>query len=235
MIMVLEDQNFAIVHPSVPEDVDILSDRVLLALSALAAFVIASTIVTRIYMALIGDPWGDPAAAPIGVTFLASATGLIIAMVIVWYWLTAEERTAAFPVRFPSTAEFGWTIAFLFPIVAITSILGIQPFDYNLANPTTAVGVFLGPILIAPFLEEALFRGLLLGSLIGRGWSPLAAGLATILLFGVGHLWIGGIALALWAVFPTILRLRFDNLSGAVLFHLLNNIYAYVIAVILFG
>ncbi len=45
--------------------------------------------------------------------------------------------------------------------------------------------------------------------------------------FGVA----GTIFISAWGLLPAILRLRYDNLSGAVLMHALNNLFAYVVVV----
>jgi membrane protease YdiL (CAAX protease family) len=77
-----------------------------------------------------------------------------------------------------------------------------------------------------------LFRGFVLGSLLGRGWSPILAGGLTIVAFGVLHVALLGVAgvitMIAWSVFPTILRLRFNNLTGAWLLHFINNLWAYL-------
>lgn len=79
--------------------------------------------------------------------------------------------------------------------------------------------VVFGAIMVAPVTEEVLFRGLLLGSLLRRGSSPLLAGGMTILAFRLRRVALLGIAglisTAASAVFPTYLSLRYNNLTGA--------------------
>ncbi|MCW8172271.1 CPBP family intramembrane metalloprotease [Natrialba swarupiae] len=94
--------------------------------------------------------------------------------------------------------------------------------------------MLFGPVIVGPLVEELIYRGTSLLAR-GRGWSPIAAGLGSIVVFAGSHVFALGIAgvfaIAAWAVFPTVLRLRFENLTGAWLLHVLNNVYAYVIAV----
>lgn len=92
---------------------------------------------------------------------------------------------------------------------------------------TIAVVVF-GAVLVSPLAEGVLFRAVVPGALLGRGIHPVVAGGLAILAFGLIHVALLGIAgvipMCAWAVVPTAVRLRFDNLSGAMLVHQLNNI-----------
>ena len=45
--------------------------------------------------------------------------------------------------------------------------------------------------------------------------------------FGVA----GTLLISVWGVLPAILRLQFDDLSGAITMHGLNNVYTYLVAV----
>jgi len=235
-------QSFVSLHPSFHEDSDVLSRHTLPALVAVAGFVLLNTVVTTAYIVAFNN--GSPDVSP-GVQFLASGIGLLVPVGALWLWFDAHERMAAFPFHIPSTAEIGWALAFV-PLGIAASTLGIEAtttfgftavtFGYDLTDPLTAVGVLVGPVLLAPLLEEALFRGLLIGTFVDRGWSPFVAGLVALLVFAGLHVWLGVagmIGIAVWTVFPTMLRLRFDNLAGAYLLHLLNNVYSYVLVVVL--
>lgn len=105
-------------------------------------------------------------------------------------------------------------------------------YEYGLADPLTVAAVVFGAVLVSPIAEETLFRGLVLGTLLGRGWHPVAAGATGILAFGVLHLPLlgpaGVIAMGAWSVVPTVLRLRFNSLGGAWAVHQFNNLWAYL-------
>lgn len=231
-----------IIHPAIDNTVDGLAEYLIPSLGAIIAYVGISTGVSTAYVATVrgGSPGG-----PIGVQFLASGIGLLVAMAVVWWWLDEGDRTRAFPFRAPSAAEVGWALVFVpLGIAAFTlgtegmSVLGFdyQAFEYDLTNPVTVAGVLVAPLFLSPIIEEVLFRGLLLGSLIDRGWSPWTAGFLTILIFASLHIWLGiagVVGISAMAVFPTILRLRFNNLTGATVQHFLNNVYAYVGTVVL--
>ncbi|WP_137284690.1 CPBP family intramembrane glutamic endopeptidase [Halorussus salinisoli] len=159
----------------------------------------------------------------------------------VWGLLSETERDAAFRFERPGRAELGWT-AVCFPVgvflfvtaTEIAAAFGAEMggFGYTLEDPVTVAAVVFGGVLVAPFVEEVLFRGFLLGSLLGRGVSPVVAGVVTVVAFGAIHLPLLGVAgvfaTTVWAILPTVLRLRFDNLSGAWLLHFVNNVWANV-------
>jgi membrane protease YdiL (CAAX protease family) len=160
--------------------------------------------------------------------------------------LSPAEREAVFIFDRPSAGELGATLAFLpLGIVAflgasvVTGMLGFElgGTQYTLADPVTVGAVVFGTIVVAPVVEEILFRGLVLGSLLGRGVSPPVAGAASILAFGVLHVALLGVAgvvtIAIWAIFPTLLRLRYDNLTGAWLLHAVNNVWGNIVVVAL--
>lgn len=227
------------IHPSLRDRSDVLSDRLWSALGSCVGVLLLAVVLTTIYSVAAGE--GPNEVSP-AVAFSISGTSLIAVGGSLWLWLGPAERSAGFPLRRPSTAELAWTVAF-FPLgigafvagLEVASLFGFEyaEFGYELTDPATLIAVVFGLILVAPVLEEALYRGVLIGALVGRGWSPIAAGIASILLFGVLHLHLGvagAIAIAAWTVFPTILRLRFDNLAGPIVLHALNNLYAYVLA-----
>ncbi|RQH02045.1 CPBP family intramembrane glutamic endopeptidase [Natrarchaeobius oligotrophus] len=231
----------AFVHDSLADGVDVLADRLALGLAS-AVGVIALLFV--LIAAYIGFQGGDVEVIPASVLYASSGASLLVVFAIVWVRLEPGERRAAFPVSRPSPVELGWTLAFV-PLgvggfvagleAAALAGFGLEPFAYDVTDPATLAAVVFGAVLLAPVVEEALYRGLLLGTLLGRGWSPVAAGLATIALFAAlhyPHLGVAGVlAIAGWSIFPTILRLRFDSIVGPWLLHLLNNVYAYVLFV----
>lgn len=155
--------------------------------------------------------------------------------------LSDDECHAALSLGWPSRKELRWSLLG-FPVgsglylaaTTLTSAAGIplEGYEYGLSDPLTVGAVLFGAVLVSPIAEEVLFRGLLLGSLLGRGWHPSVAGAASILAFGLLHVALLGVAgvfaMSAWAIVPTVLRLRFDGLSGAWLVHQLNNLWAYL-------
>lgn len=189
----------------------------------------------------------DVSAAELGSAANNLAYGLASVAVLggLYVSLGDTNRQAVFRFRQPGRTELLWTATFfmigvvVFPVATVLAEMGGAPtldgFAYTLGDTTTVLAVVFGGVLVAPLVEEVLFRGLLLGSLLGRGVSPALAGGATIVAFGVIHFPLWGVAgvvgIASWSVLPTVLRLRFDNLTGAWLLHLANNIWSNLIIV----
>lgn len=227
---------------SVSGTVEPLSKRVVLAIIAAVSPILLTSLLIAGYVGITGPE------AEIPRMVVDSAYGISALAVLggVYVLLTDAEWYAAMPFETPTSTELGWTVVCL-PLAIGAFILGstvgellgfeLSDISYSLSNTPTLAAVVFGGILVAPLVEELLFRGLLLGSLLDRGLSPLAAGAASVLLFAAIHLIslgpAGVLAIAGWAVFPTLLRLKFDNLAGAWLLHLANNVWAYVIVVAL--
>lgn len=213
-----------------------LDDRLLFSVVVAALPVPLSIAIGIVYSGYVGVPEPSDAAKNImyGVTSL-------IAVGAVYYLLSEPERAAAFHFRRPSRSELTWTLV-CFPLgsaaylggVALAEAAGFSlgGYEYGLSDPVVVGAVVFGAVIVAPIAEEILFRGVLLGSLLGRGVAPLLAGGVAIVAFGVMHVALlgvaGVIAIACWAVFPTLLRLRFNNLTGAWLLHFINNVWSYL-------
>jgi membrane protease YdiL (CAAX protease family) len=156
--------------------------------------------------------------------------------------LSERARQAVAPFEAPSVRELGAAaLSFVGGLVVyqvatrINAVLGtpMEGMNYALSDPVALTLVVFGAVIVAPLAEEVLFRGLLLGHLLDRGYSPVVAGLAVVVAFAVIHLpnfGVGGaVFILLWGPLPTALRLWFDNLTGAWLLHTANNLFAYVI------
>lgn len=217
-------------------DTEVIDNRVLLSLLAAGL---------PVPLAILFGVGYEAVTATSAVTATGSniAYGIASLLVLggVYTFLSASERSAVFRFERPSREELGWTLI-AFPLGvgaflgagAITSSLGLEMggYEYTLADPGTVAAVVFGAVIVAPFAEEVLFRGFVLGSLLGRGWSPVLAGGLSIVAFGLLHVALLGIAgvitMIAWSVFPTIIRLRFNNLTGAWLLHFINNVWAYL-------
>lgn len=159
----------------------------------------------------------------------------------VYLVLHESERAAVFRFERPEQSELTWALVG-FPVgtglylgaTVVTNAVGLtmSGYEYTLTDPATVGAIVFGAVLVSPLAEEILFRGLVLGTLLGWGISPFLAGLGAIVAFGLIHLALlgtaGVIAMCAWAIVPTALRLRYDNLSGAWVVHQLNNLWAYL-------
>ncbi|MEF8780326.1 MAG: CPBP family glutamic-type intramembrane protease [Haloferacaceae archaeon] len=224
------------------DDAEPLSDRLRLGVVAGFLPVVLTSMWVASYVGLVG-PEAEVTRAVVDAGY-----GLAGIAVLGGVYLVLGERERRATIRFtaPGRTELLWT-AICLPLAVGAFLLGssvgellgyeLGGLEYSLSDPVTVAAVVFAGVVVAPVVEEILFRGLLLGSLLGRGTSPAVAGGATVLLFASMHLVslgvAGVLAIAGWAVFPTLLRLRFNNLTGAWLLHVLNNVYSYLVVVAL--
>lgn len=189
---------------------------------------------------------GVDEAGAVGINLAYGAASLAV-LAGVYYALSGAERRAAFRFERPSRSELG-LVAVPVPLGSAAFLAGeaaagaagfeLGGYEYGLGDPVVVAAVVFGAVVVAPLAEEVLFRGLLLGGLLARGLPPALAGGAAIAAFGLLHFPLlgvaGVVATAVWSVFPTAVRLRYDNLTGAWLLHAVNNVWAYL-GVVAFG
>lgn len=170
----------------------------------------------------------------------------VVTVGVLYALLAPAERDAVFRFERPSIAELGGAVL-AFPVglavylvtSRLSGMLGykLQGLNYSLADPTTVAMVVLGAVIIAPITEEILYRGLILGTLLAHGVSVVTAIVGMTALFALIHLPNFGVAgtifISAWGLLPALLRVKYDNLSGAVCLHALNNAYAYLVVVAL--
>lgn len=158
--------------------------------------------------------------------------------------LDTDQRARVFVFRRPSIRELTVAVvAFVLGLGVfqaterVSASLGyqLQGLSYSLGNPVAVSTILIGAVVLAPITEEILYRGLVLETLIERGLGPVSATTLMTALFALIHLPNFGVAgtifISVWGILPAALRLRYDNLTGAVLMHMLNNLFAYVIVV----
>lgn len=213
-----------------------IDDRILLSVLAAALPVPLAILFGIVYQGVVpGTEYGVVGKnVSYGVASLLVVGGVYLV-------LQDDERSAVFRFETPDGNELAWALVG-FPIgtalylgaTAATKALGLTMggYEYTLTDPVTVGAVVFGAVLVSPLAEEVLFRGLVLGALLGRGTPPILAGAAAIFAFGLIHVALlgvaGVIAMCAWAIVPTALRLRYDNLSGAWVLHQLNNVWAYL-------
>lgn len=168
----------------------------------------------------------------------------LVVVGVLYALLMPNQRRSVFRFEWPSLNEVGAAIvAFVIGLgvyqvtSAVNSLLGyqLQGLSYSLTDPTAVVTVLVGAVVLAPITEEILYRGLVLETLTSRGFGPAIATVLMTVLFALIHLPNFGVAgtlfISVWGMLPAALRLKYENLSGAVLMHAMNNLFAYVIVV----
>ncbi|MEO1966021.1 type II CAAX endopeptidase family protein [Hyphomonas sp.] len=82
-------------------------------------------------------------------------------------------------------------------------------------------------VLVAPFAEEFIYRGLFMGVLLERGWTPLnASGLAAVI-FALQHFqygWIGILMVLVYGVVLGLLRVASGGLFLPIMAHMFINL-----------
>jgi membrane protease YdiL (CAAX protease family) len=102
-------------------------------------------------------------------------------------------------------------------------------------EPRQLVVSLLALAVLAPVVEELVFRGLLYGWIAGR-WNSLAAWLVSSLLFAAAHMEPAHVILVLpLGLLFGWLRRRTDSLLPSMIAHILNNGFALLAAVYLPG
>ncbi|PSQ48324.1 hypothetical protein BRD15_05550 [Halobacteriales archaeon SW_6_65_15] len=184
-----------------------LADRSWLVLGVAVVPVVVTSLLFVVHSLATGTPqeaYGLPMA------YLLYGLANVAVVVGLYAFLSPADRSAVFRFRRPSGHELLWA-AGAFPV---------------------GLGVFVA--------VDRIMAGL--GYQV-RGLSYSLASPTTVAIVTVGAVVIApiteeilyrGLVLGtVWGVLPAILRLRFDNLSGAVALHAANNAYAYLLVVAL--
>lgn len=242
MISVNTEAGFGqIIDNEVRAAVSSLEDRSWL----LLAIAVLPILLTVVFFISHSIATGTPRGAYRGpMAYLVYGLANVVTVGGLYLLLSPDERAAVFRLSRPSGTELGWALVGfvvglgVYQVTSrVSAALGyeLQGLSYSLSDPTTLVIMILGAVIIAPITEEILYRGLVLGILLSRGLSIVSAVVMMTVIFALIHLPNFGVAgtllISVWGVLPAILRLRFDNLSGAITMHGLNNVYTYLVVV----
>lgn len=242
MISVNTEAGFGqVIDNEVRDAVSSLEDRSWL----LLAIAVLPILLTVVFFISHSIATGTPRGAYRGpMAYLVYGLANVVTVGGLYLLLSPDERAAVFRLSRPSGTELGWALVGfvvglgVYQVTSrVSAALGyeLQGLSYSLSDPTTLVIMILGAVIIAPITEEILYRGLVLGILLSRGLSIVSAVVMMTVIFALIHLRNFGVAgtllISVWGVLPAILRLRFDNLSGAITMHGLNNVYTYLVVV----
>lgn len=104
----------------------------------------------------------------------------------------------------------------------------------------TTQDLFLGILtaaILAPLTEDTIFRGYVY-QMFSERTNPWIAIFISALLFAIIHISFFGPGLTIWVFFfglySSYLYFKFDNIYPSLLFHFINNIWAYVIVPMIF-
>ena len=166
----------------------------------------------------------------------------------IWLWAARGGFTDRIvPFARPYARYWFWAIAAFVvswavmcpAFLRVVNSLGLHGRSYNICDPATFALVTVWAVLLGPACEEILFRGFGVGYLIARGVDRWAAGGIAMILFVLMH-WPyfgpGGMLLVLpFSVLVTVLRITSGNLTPGLLFHMMNNIGAFLVGPMLWA
>lgn len=95
----------------------------------------------------------------------------------------------------------------------------------------------LTAVILAPLTEDTIFRGYVVEMLKERmkKWDAIILG---TLIFALVHLQFFGpgltVYMLIWSILTCFLYVKFDNIYPSLLFHTLNNIWAYILVPMIF-
>lgn len=160
---------------------------------------------------------------------------------VIWRWaVRGGFADRIVPFARPSAKYWVWAVAafvvsWATPPAWIQFImsLGLRGRSYDITDPPTFALVTVWAVVLGPACEEILFRGFGIGHLIARGLNRWLAGgivLVFFLLMHWPHFGLGGVLLVLpFSLLVTLLRLVSGNLTPGLIFHVLNNIAAFLV------
>lgn len=205
-----------------------------------APILLTLLVITAGYVATGGTDPGFPPQFPTLVYGVASL--LVLGVVALrfddecWQAVTLAGR----PTRTELLAAVGVTGLGVVVGWPATTLLADGLGVARYAPPTidTRLGLLalaFGSVVVAPVVEEVLYRGLLVGVGLERGYSPAVVAVVSLVVFAVIHVFTAGVAgvvnAFLLGALLTWLRFRFDSLVGAWLFHAANNLLELLVAV----
>ena len=87
--------------------------------------------------------------------------------------------------------------------------------------------ILFAVVLVAPFAEEFVYRGLVMGVLLARGWSPFSAAGLSAVIFAIQHIqygWIGILVVMMYGMVLGVLRVASGGLFLPIMAHLFINL-----------
>jgi membrane protease YdiL (CAAX protease family) len=182
---------------------------------------------------------------PVVASFLVYGVACLIAVAGLWAWAMGRGLArSVFAFRPLSWAD--WLVALaglaigLFVLFPVADWLaqhffgaGIGGALYGRETPLAVPVMAVAAVLIAPFAEEVLFRGLGVAYLASCRLSAPAIWLVVTVAFALTHLpgfgLAGGIFTLLWGGMTTAIRQWRGNLSPGLALHIANNAIAYLV------
>ena len=138
-----------------------------------------------------------------------------------WFLPLLALMAAWFIVEVHLTGVILIILSYIWPSF-VETLLQEGPTVFNLANPLATQGLSLiDGIILAPIMEELIFRGILLHKLASR-WSKPAAIIFSSVIFGILH-GPGMIGSTIWGILMCLIYFRTRTLAVPIIIHMLWN------------
>lgn len=118
-----------------------------------------------------------------------------------------------------------WIITFIFSVlIPVVKFISSKYYpDLTLTNPLDSIFFILAGLIVAPIIEEILFRGIILRGLLAN-FSPQKAIAISSILFAIIHFnFIQILTSLIMGVFLGLLFFKTKNLSSCIIFHFCIN------------
>lgn len=210
------------------------------------AFVFATMITSSLYGILrtllrwkaVADPTHNAFfLVPMQTLFYAFVFGFLNALTVVRYRASFWRAIAWVPITGQQRVGFlfaGWLLAIG---VQLTSALAPPkqklPLDQLFSGPAAAYTLAVFGVLIAPLVEEIVFRGFIF-AILEKAWGAAVAVIGSGLLFGVIHvpqLWGGWLQIVLLAgvgIIFSLVRARTGSIVPSWLMHACYNLTIFI-------
>ena len=128
-----------------------------------------------------------------------------------------------------AVVAIGLTIALSSLLAAVFGPAGLrvnESFTSQMQSGS-GVGLLFTVLLVAPIAEEFIYRGLFMGVLLARGWTPLSASGLAAVIFALQHIqygWIGIAMVLVYGVVLGLLRVASGGLFLPIMAHMFINL-----------
>ena len=180
------------------------------------------------------------------------ATGIVV---IVYMFLLKSRGMTMKAAGYRSTLTWKGAMAAVIAVIIVSFIIyplieiGLRDSGVSMywtteqiapVNQNTLQDMLLGifvTVILAPLTEDTIFRGYVYQAFAQRmhKWAAIAG---SSLIFALLHIQFFGPGMAIWILFfgtaSAWLYSRFDNIYPSLLFHALNNLWAYIILPMIF-
>jgi membrane protease YdiL (CAAX protease family) len=165
---------------------------------------------------------------------IAYLVGMISAFFFVKNW--ANKFQVKFTLNF---VKFNFSIFLWVIIINFIFLILLEPLNYIIPMPDafkngfekilfSPFWSFLMLVLLAPFFEELIFRGIILAGLL-KNYTPLTGILHSALIFGVMHINpIQVVGASIWGIFIGWLYYRTKSLWICIFAHISNNLLVWL-------